>query len=188
MKELVVMEVRKLLPNDGDKCAMIHVTHMVVVDPWFGCPFMKWYFDGNCSLGPASAFKWLIWSHFLSLQLCIDGVPVCATDILWLKFRGTNNLYELLESFFGLLYSAIPVPVSEEKRRYVRVWIETCDVSTVNLVLGRVINIHNGRSQSKVLQCRCDLWIVRQRLMTIIPTGKPKAIGKCCEEPKHTGN
>ena len=61
MKQLVVLWVSKFLPDDRDECAMIHVAYMVIVNSWFGRPFVKWHFDGDCSLGPGSALESMIW-------------------------------------------------------------------------------------------------------------------------------
>ena len=124
VEQFVVSWIRKFFADDGDECVVIHVTHMVVVYSWFGGPFMKQNFDGDRGLGPASTLKGLIWPCFFHPKLCIDEVPASAIDIFWPKFTGDDNLYEILEAFFRLLNSTIPVPVPEEKGRSVRIWIE----------------------------------------------------------------
>ena len=124
VEQFVMSWVRKFFADDGDERVVIHVAHMVVVYSWFGSPFMKWNFDGDHGLGPASTLKGLIWPCFFHPKLCIDEVPASAIDIFWLKFMGADNLYEILEAFFRLLNSAIPVPVPEEKGQSVWIWIE----------------------------------------------------------------
>ena len=117
VKQFVVLWILEFFLDDGDNFVMIHVTNVIIVDSWFGRPFMKRYFDGNCSLGPAGALKELFGAQFVcsSSQLCINGIPVCATDVFWSKFRGPNDLYKLLKTFLRLLDSAIPIPVTKEK-------------------------------------------------------------------------
>ena len=116
MKQFIVLQVGKFFSDDRDEHVVIHITHMVVVDSWLGCPFVKRNFDSDSSLGPAGTLKGLTRSIFLSTssQLCVDEVPACSINITWPKFRVANNLYEIPEAFFGLLYSAIPVPVPKK--------------------------------------------------------------------------
>ena len=150
VKQFIVLLVGKFFSDDRDEHAMMHVAHMVVIDSWLGRPFMKWNFDSNSGLGPAGTLKGLIWSSFLctSSQLCIDGVPARSIDVFWPKFGGANYLYELSEAFFGLLHSIIPVPVSKEKGRPVRIWIEKWGISAFGQVPGRVTAIPHRRRQS----------------------------------------
>ena len=122
VKELVVSWIGKFFSDDRHKFAVIHVTHMVIVNSWFGRPFMKRHFDTDCGLGPAGTFK-----RFLSCLLCtssqlsIDEVPARTVDIVRLKFRGADNLDQFLETFFGFLYSNVPIPAAKKKQR--PVWI-----------------------------------------------------------------
>lgn len=144
VKQFIMLWVGKFFSDDGNEHVVIHVAHMVVVDSWLGCPFMKWNFDGDGSLGSAGTLKGFTWSSFFctSSQLCIDEVPVHSINVIWPKFRGANDLYEIPEAFFRLLYSAIPVPVPKEKGLPVLVWIEKCKISTFGWVPNRVMTIH----------------------------------------------
>ena len=186
VKQFVMLWVGKFFSDDGDECVVIHVTNVVVVDSWLGHPFMKWNFNIDSTLGPASTLKGLTWSSFLgtSSQLGVDGVPACSINVLWPKSRSANNLYERPKAFFRLLYSTIPVPVHKEIGQPVQVWIEKCGISTFGWVASRATIICYRRCQSQVLQHCCILWIMSWKLITIILTGKFKAISKHCEKAK----
>ena len=121
--------IGKFFSDNGHKSAVIHVAHMIVVNSWFGRPFMKRYFDGDHSLGPASTF--LSYLFCASLQLCVNEVPARTVDIFGSKFGGANDLDQLFETSFGFLYSTVPVPVAKEKRKPVWIRIERSSVTTV---------------------------------------------------------
>ena len=150
VKQFIMSRVGKFFSDNGDELVVIHIAHMVVIDSWLGRPFVKWNSDSDSGLGPAGTLKGLTRSSFLSTssQLCVDKVPAHSINVTWLKFRGTNNLYEVPEAFFGLLYSAIPVPVPKEIGRPVQVWIEKCGICRVP---SRVMIIHYRWHQSQVL-------------------------------------
>ena len=66
VKQFIMSQVGKFFSDNRDELAVIHITHMVVVDSWLGHPFVKWNSDSDSSLGPAGTLKGLTWSGFLS--------------------------------------------------------------------------------------------------------------------------
>ena len=117
--------IGKFFSDNRHKSAVIHVAHMIVVNSRFRRPFMKRYFDGDRSLGPARTLKrFPSYLFCASSQLRVDEVPARTVDVFGSKFGGANDLDQLFETSFGFLYSTVPVPVAKEKRKPVWIRIE----------------------------------------------------------------